>query len=346
MAIIECFRNPENLSSVLTCLREAEGLSGLLAVAVGLALWIVAQLSVDAKREKAANREMKYGLPVSCPSVFGSPAHAEAVLRSANQDYYQLMLAEMEKTLFAQGYELTRDRNLQVVADSETQRKVARAVYIARERYLAPNQPEHELAEKATMASSDGYCARWLSMLITGSERQGWYITRHHQGDATGLTDWQKQMWPVRQVVIVATSDSSVITRDLVRGLNEAVERVSHTPFPDNDNTLSLCTVPVTCPGLQVTLERQLCRTPPGFFPECAGRNVPEELVRKITVPQDGEKRVVAVFAQITSPHSTEMLARYLNAAAEQVAIGVHQGADYDDDNGYAFITTIPTANE
>lgn len=340
MAIVECISSNGSLKGMLTCLQTGESLSGLAFVALGLCLWIVAQLSVERGRKKAAAREMKYDLPVSVPSVFGSPAHAEAVYRSANQDYYQLMLAEMEKALFAQGYELTRDRLQQVVADGETQRTVARAVYIARERYLAPNQPEHELAEKATMASSDGYCARLLSLLITGSERQGWYITRRHEGDAEELTDWQKRMWPVRQVVIVVTSESSVITRDLVRGLNEAVEKVSYTPFPDNDNTLSLCTVPVTFPGLQVTLERQLCRTPPGFFPEGAGRNVPEELARSIKVPQDGEKRVLAVFAQITSPHSTELLVRYLHAAAERISAGEEHAADYDDDSGYAFIVT------
>jgi hypothetical protein len=59
-----------------------------------------------------------------------------------------------------------------------------------------------------------------------------------------------------------------------------------------------------------------------------------------IAVPQDEEKRVVAVFAQITSPRSTEMLTLYLNAAAERISAGEAHGADYDDDNGYAFIVT------
>lgn len=284
---------------------------------------------------------MKYGKPaISSPPTFGGQQHAETVHLFANRDYYQFLLSEFEKALFAQGYELTADRTRHVVPDSDSTRQVARAIMIARERYMAPLQSDATLEEKADECARAGYSHQWFCLLAAGSERTGWYITRRHEDEAKELTDWQKCMWPVRQVVIVVTADMSVITRDLVRGINEAVERVSNTPFPENDNTISLCTVPVTCPGLQVTLERQLCRTPPGFFPECAGRNVPEELSTRITVPLDGEKRVVSVFAQITSPHSTEMLSRYLNVATKRISAGEEHAADYDDDNGYAFIVT------
>jgi hypothetical protein len=39
---------------------------------------------------------------------FGSARHADAVHAFANREYYQVMLAEMEKALTDAGYELTR----------------------------------------------------------------------------------------------------------------------------------------------------------------------------------------------------------------------------------------------
>jgi hypothetical protein len=97
-------------------------------------------------------------------------------------------------------------------------------------------------------------------------------------------------MWPVRQVSIIVTSDTLVITRDLVRGLNEAVKRMSTRRFLKTTICLNSA-MPVTSPGLQVTLERQLCTRRRGSFrrcwPERTGGADEDDCV-----PQDEEKRV------------------------------------------------------
>jgi hypothetical protein len=54
-----------------------------------------------------ADPEARPGIPVP-PAQFGNARHASAVHDFANQNYYQVMLAEMEKALFSAGYELTR----------------------------------------------------------------------------------------------------------------------------------------------------------------------------------------------------------------------------------------------
>ncbi|MDZ5641604.1 hypothetical protein [Enterobacter sp. A103] len=331
MALISCFTGPQGLQGMLTCLRDTEGMTGILVVVALLAGWIVVQHLVDARRERRA-WESRPGIPVPL-AQFGSARHAEAVHAFANREYYQLLLAELEKALTEEGYVLTRDESLRVTMPEVDRQKISRRIFRARQCYTSPRVTEQTMQDSEDAAVNDGYAGTWLSVLIRGNEREGWYISRL-------MTDWQKQMWPVRQVIINVTSDTSTITRDLVRGLKEAVQMVSRAPFPENDNVISLCTVPVASPDLQVTLLRQLCSTPPGFFPEFAGRNVPEELAKLIAVPQDEEKRVVAVFAQITSPHSTEMLVRYLNAAADRISVGEEQTAEYDDDNGYALIVT------
>lgn len=338
MALISCLTRPDGQQDVFSCLSVGQGLSGFLVLIILLVGWLVIQYLAEARRVRRT-REARPGIPVP-PAQFGNARHASAVHDFANQNYYQVMLAEMEKALFSAGYELTQDASRCTRLANADRRDISRKVTSVRHRYMTPLLSEQAMNDSIDDAMRNGSAVEWLNMLIWGSEREGWYITRSQDENSTRLTDWQKQMWPVRQVSIIVTSDTLVITRDLVRGLNEAVNRVSHTPFPENDNMPELSDVPVTSPGIQVTLERQLCTTPPGFFSEVAGRNVPEALTRMIAVPQDEEKRVVAVFAQITSPRSTEMLTLYLNAAAERISAGEAHGADYDDDNGYAFIVT------
>lgn len=179
MAIISCFSQPESLSGVLVCLNDTGGIAGLCAVALGLGIWIVAQVRSEAAAKKRLAKVMKYGKPaISSPPTFGGQQHAETVHLFANRDYYQFLLSEFEKALFAQGYELTADRTRHVVPDSDSTRQVARAIMIARERYMAPLQSDTMLEEKADECARAGYSHQWFCLLVAGSEKAGWYITR------------------------------------------------------------------------------------------------------------------------------------------------------------------------
>ncbi|WP_407437687.1 hypothetical protein [Lelliottia sp.] len=179
MAIISCFSQPESLRGVLVCLNDTGGIAGLCAVALGLGVWIVAQMRSEAAAKKRLAKIMKYGKPgISSPPTFGGQQHAEAVHLFANRDYYQFLLSEFEKALLAQGYELTADSSRHVVPDSESTCQVARAIMIARERYMAPLQSDTMLEEKADECARAGYSHQWFCLLVAGSEKAGWYITR------------------------------------------------------------------------------------------------------------------------------------------------------------------------
>jgi hypothetical protein len=43
MALISCFTGPQGLQGMLTCLRDTEGMTGILVVVALLAGWIVVQ---------------------------------------------------------------------------------------------------------------------------------------------------------------------------------------------------------------------------------------------------------------------------------------------------------------
>ena len=46
----------------------------------------------------------------------------------------------------------------------------------------------------------------------------------------------------------------------------------------------------------------------------------------------------LVVFAQITSAPAKDVLARFIRTVGDRIAAGEEYAADYDDDNGYAFI--------
>lgn len=133
MAIISCFSQAESLRGVLVCLNDTGGVAGLCAVALGLGIWIVAQVGSEAAAKKRLAKVMKYGKPaIASPPTFGGQQHAETVHLFANRDYYQFLLSEFEKALFAQGYELTTDSTRHVVPDSDSTRDHNRSGYLAR----------------------------------------------------------------------------------------------------------------------------------------------------------------------------------------------------------------------
>jgi hypothetical protein len=72
MALISCFTGPQGLQGMLTCLRDTEGMTGILVVVALLAGWIVVQYLADARRERRA-WESRPGIPSSgaiwqCPT--------------------------------------------------------------------------------------------------------------------------------------------------------------------------------------------------------------------------------------------------------------------------------------
>lgn len=176
MALISCFTSPQGLQGMLTCLRDTEGMTGILIVVALLAGWIAVQYFADARRVRLA-WESRPGLPVPV-AQFGSARHADAVHAFANREYYQVMLAELEKALTEEGYALTRDESLCVTMPEADRQKISRRIFLARQCYTSPRVSEQAMQDNVDAAVNDGYAGSWLSLLIRGSEREGWYITK------------------------------------------------------------------------------------------------------------------------------------------------------------------------
>ena len=176
MALISCFTGPQGLQGMLTCLRDTEGMTGILVVVVLLAGWIVVQHLADTRRERRA-RESRPGIPVPL-AQFGGARHADAVHAFANREYYQVLLAELEKGLTEAGYALTRDESLRVTIPEADWLQISRRIIRARLCYTAPRVTEEAMQDSEDAAVNDGYAGSWLRLLIRGSERIGWYITR------------------------------------------------------------------------------------------------------------------------------------------------------------------------
>lgn len=176
MALISCFTTPEGLQGVLTCLRDTEGMTGILVVVALLAGWLVVQHLADARRERLA-WESRPGIPVPL-APFGSARHADVVHAFANRQYYQVMLAELEKALTDAGYELTRDESQRMTLPEADRQKISRRLIRARQLGLTPRVTEQMIKDSEDVAVNDGYAGMWLSVLIRGSESAGWYITK------------------------------------------------------------------------------------------------------------------------------------------------------------------------
>jgi len=175
MAVIRCLAPADGLQGVMACLRESDSLAGILVVAFLLIGWLAMQSLAEARRY----RQIRERQPtMSAPPPFGSVRHADAVYTFANREFYQVMLAEMEKALFAAGDELTRDESRRMMLSDADRHEVSRRVFRVRQSFISPLLSEQLLSESADVAEKEGFSARWLSVLILGSERQGWYITR------------------------------------------------------------------------------------------------------------------------------------------------------------------------
>lgn len=178
MALISCFTRTDSLQGVLTCLRDSENLTGILVAALLLVGWLAMQYLAEVRRVRQAP-SVKAGIPVTRNiPAFGCGQHADAVHSFANREYYQIMLAEMEKALFAAGYELTRDEFRRVTIPTTDLVAISRKIFRARQWYVSPGVSEQVMKDSEDTAVNDGYAGMWLSVLLRGSEREGWYITK------------------------------------------------------------------------------------------------------------------------------------------------------------------------
>lgn len=330
MALISCFTGPQGLQGMLTCLRDTEGMTGILVVVVLLAGWLVIQHLADTRRERQA-WESRPEMPVSL-AQFGSARHAAAVHAFANRESYQVLLAELEKGLTDEGYELTRDGSLRVEMSEADRRKISRRIFRARQYYTSPRVSELAMQDSEDAAVNDGYAGTWLSVLIRGSEREGWYITKP-------VPEFVPTNSPLKQVIITVSAKRSVLTRDVVRIINEMAEKVkTQHRFPETPERIS---GGVINSELFYGAEQRQAKVAPGWFSSPSGNDVPDDITEGLFPPAGmSEYRHFIVRAQAGRFYTQTTLAFYIEEAGRRMEQGESCGACYEDDSGYAFAVT------
>lgn len=342
MALTDCFIEPGSLQGFMTCLRESENLTGVAMMAVLFAAWLTVQLMAQ-RRRKARQRVALPGIPVTQNLIrFGDENHAAGVHNFVNRELFQLMLNEMEKALTDTGYSLTRSEAKRETISEADRQKISRRIFRVRQCYITPRVSEQAMKDSEDAAVNDGYAGTWLSVLIRANEAQGWYI-RSHPG--TGVQSWEDFAWPVKQVVVTVSASAPALTRDVVRVLKEVPAMLEQMAFQEWDGSV-MKPVPVTTQGIQAELVRKSCATLPGFFPEPAGRNVPDGLESFAAEAAHDVKRTFSVFIQVTKRRDTRDIVHWLMMVCERLEAGELRGAEYDDDNGYAFIVSPPSGSD
>lgn len=331
MALISCFTSPRGLQGMLTCLRDTEGMTGILVVVALLAGWIAVQYFADARCVRQA-WESRPGLPVPL-AQFGSARHADAVHAFANRELYQAMLRGLENGLTETGYKLTRDRSRRVVAiPLEHRLTISRWVFRARQWYMSPGMSEQRTKDIEDDAVNDGYAGMLLNVLIRGCAHEGWYITEP-------VPEFTPTSFPLKQVSINVRATQAVLTSDVVSIINDVAGKVRMQPsFPHHPT----CTVAdVVNSGLNYEVRQQEIDEPPGWFNSPAGCELPDDITEGHSplFMTSGHRHFI-VRVQGGRFYTQGTLAFFIEQAAHRIAQGEVSGACYEDDSGYAFAVT------
>lgn len=267
MALISCLTSPDGQQDVFSCLRTGQGLSGFLVLIILLVGWLVIQYLAEARRVRRT-REARPGIPVP-PAQFGNARHATAVHEFANREYYQILLAKLEKSLTDEGYALTREELLRVTLPEAVRQKISRRIVRARQYYTTPRVSEQMVIDSEDAAVNDGYAGTWLHVLIRGSESVGWYITKPEP-------EFTPTSFPLKQVVITVRATQAVLTRDVVRIINEIAEKVKNQP------SHSFKTEGIAADAINSELnyeahQREVAEAP-GWFNSPTGCDVPDDI--------------------------------------------------------------------
>ncbi|HCI5455818.1 TPA: hypothetical protein NPM80_004860 [Enterobacter kobei] len=330
MALISCFTSPQGLQGMLTCLRDTEGMTGILVVVALLAGWIAVQYFADARRVRLA-RESRPGIPVSLPQ-FGSGRHADMVHAFANREYWQVMLAELETGLTEAGYILTRDKSQRWRLPGADRQKISRRIFRARLLAMTPRVTEQMVKDSEDAAVNDGYAGMLLNVLIRGSENAGWYITKP-------VPEFVPTNYPLKQDTITVSAKQSVLTRDVVRIINDVAEKVKkQRSFPETPERIAGGVISTEL--FYGAAQRQV-KVAPGWFNSPSGNDVPDDITEGQFPPAGmSEYRHFIVRAQAGRFYTPTALAFYIEEAGRRIEQGESSGACYEDDSGYAFAVT------
>lgn len=273
-------------------------------------------------------------VPPPSPAVFSSMQTGKAVFTHANQTLYQFLLGEMVSVLEINGFQMVSTPERRTELTSRMKNQLARHVMTQRERYMAPRSSESAIKENVRGLTETGFAGRFIDILIRGCETEGWYICE------TNRQGWEAFAYPLQQVTVRVTGDANTLIRDMLHALEQAADTVRDDAFPLYDEGE---TTTIPAPGrVHCSVMKGYASEPPGFFPQQSDAGLPPVINEEWSRLQASEQRHIIVIVQATRHSSTRRLFCLLEAATKALRAGESDGAEFDDDCGYAFIHIPP----
>jgi hypothetical protein len=272
--------------------------------------------------------------PVS--SLNNAPT-AQAIWQEINLSQFQHMLTALQSALKQSGYQLTfHGQGVQMHPHREEQ--VADNLMRARELFWAPNQTPDDIENLIASTRKSGYGKKMLREMLASCARRHWHLTPVR-------SDRELKSYPLRQVEVRVRGGVLMPVADLLPCLEAMAGHVGDRPAFSEGEEKDVYRRGTFRAGdsdaADVEYEVRLRNSdePPGFFPEAAGTKCPPCVEQEKESLRTTFRTQITVFVQGTFAPETGTGARtafYLDAV-RQIRNGEKQGADYDDDSGYAF---------
>jgi len=274
---------------------------------------------------------------------------ALAIHDHANSILFRHLLGELTGVLSRHGYALTRDPAGRCEMLPHVKNDVAKTLLIQREKFLAPRQSVQVAEEAVEYLISTGYADGWMNALLRGCESQGWYIEPCRNNTMTGEMPPSVQksgpdLYPLQQIIVQVRGTTGTQTRDLIRGLERVSDEIQITPFPDDGLSENLKgtygnIVPASPDhSVSYSIRWQHCTSGPGFFTDDYGSDLPPCLVRERERRKNIPEQHIIVMIQGTRHTLSASMQDCICQAIRRISAGEFEGAEYDDDFGYAFI--------
>ncbi|WP_318366426.1 hypothetical protein [Enterobacter sp.] len=288
--------------------------------------------------------------PGGSTPTFVSLDNALAIHDHANSILFRFLLGELTGVLSQHGYVMTRDATQRTELLSDVKHDVTKALLMKREKFLAPKQPTQSAEESVAYMLSTGYAAGWMNALLKGCESQGWFIEPCRANSRTGKIPPSVQksgpdLYPLQQMIVQVRGTTGTLTRDLIRGLERVSDEIQITPFPDeglNENLKGTYgnIVPASPDhSVSYSISWQHCTSGPGFFTDNYGSDLPPCLIRERERRKHISEQHIIVIIQGARHTVSASMQDCLCQAIYRINAGEYEGAEYDNNFGYAFIS-------
>lgn len=258
---------------------------------------------------------------------------AQAIWQEINLAQFQHMLTSLQNALKQSGYQLTYHGN-GVKMHPHREEQVADDLMCARELFWAPNQSPDEVEKLVVSTRKSGYGKKMLREMLACCARRDWHITPVR-------SEWELKSYPLRQVEVRVRGGVLMPVADLLPCLEAMARHVGDSPAASSQDAVYQRGIfradDISAPDLEYEVRLRNNDEPPGFFPEAAGTKCPPCVEQEKESLRTTFRTQVTVFVQEITTDRPEIRTAFYQEAVRQIRNGEKQGADYDDDSGYAF---------